>query len=327
MARDITQGRFAMKGLVIAATGALALGIAAGAHAQEEEVTIGVSIPAATHGWTGGVNYHAERIKQRLEEQYDNLSIVIAAADGASQQANDLEDLMAVQQIDALVILPFESDPLTDPVRYVKEQGIFVTVVDRGLAQEGIEDLYVAGDNPGFGQLAGEYFTERLSEGDNIVVLRGIPTVIDDERVSAFSAAIEGSGINVLDMEHANWNRDDGFEVMQDFLSRHQDIDGVWAGDDDVALGVIEAIQQADRADEMFVVGGGGMKQMIERVSHGDELTPIDILYPPSMIATAIELTALRYVAAVPIEGTYILKSPIVTPENAEQYYFPDSPY
>jgi ribose transport system substrate-binding protein len=69
------------------------------------------------------------------------------------------------------------------------------------------------------------------------------------------------------------------------------------------------------------------MKQVIERVSQGDELTPIDILYPPSMIATAIELTALRYVAAVPIEGTYILKSPIVTPDNAEQYYFPDSPY
>lgn len=314
-----------MKRLAIAALAATALG-ATGAVAQEQ-VKLGVSIPAATHGWTGGVNYHAERIKERLEAQYDDLEIVIAAADGPGQQANDLEDLLAVQQIDALVILPFESDPLTDPVRYVKEQGVFVTVVDRGLADETIRDLYVAGDNPGFGRIAGQYFTEQLSEGDNIVVLRGIPTVIDDQRVEAFMDAIEGSGINVLDMEYANWNRDDGFEVMQDFLARFDDIDAVWAQDDDIALGVIEAVRQAGRTDEMFVVGGGGMKQMIERVQAGDELTPVDILYPPSMIATAIELTALQYVAAVPIEGSYILDSPIVTAENAAQYYFPESPY
>lgn len=313
-----------MNGIVLAALGAAALGTT-GAMAQE--VKIGVSIPAATHGWTGGVNYHAERIKERLESQYEDLEIVISAADGPGQQANDLEDLVAVQQIDALVILPFESDPLTDPVRYMKDQGIFITVVDRGLADETIQDLYVAGDNPGFGEIAAEYFRERLSEGDNIVVLRGIPTVIDDQRVDAFTGALEGSGINILDMEHANWNRDEGFEVMQDFLSRFDDIDGVWAGDDDVALGVIEAIRQADRTDEMFVVGGGGMKQMIERIQEGDELTPVNVLYPPSMIATAIEVTAMQYIAAVPIEGVYILESPFVTAENAAQYYFPESPY
>jgi len=305
---------------------AVALAFLAGTAAAQE-TTIGVSIPAATHGWTGGVNYHAERIKERLESTYDDLSVVIAAADGPSSQANDLEDLMAVQDIDALVILPFESDPLTDPVRFVKEQGIFVTVVDRGLADPDIDDLYVAGDNPGFGRKAGEYFAERLDEGDNIVVLRGIPTVIDDQRVEAFMEAIEGSGINVLDSEYANWNRDDGFEVMQDFLARFDDIDAVWAQDDDIALGVIEAVRQAGREDEMWILGGAGMKEMIRRVMEGDEMTPINILYTPAMIATAIELTALRYVADAPIEGEYILESTVVTPENAEQYYYPDSPY
>ena len=51
------------------------------------------------------------------------------------------------------------------------------------------------------------------------------------------------------------------------------------------------------------------------------------MLYPPSMIATAIEVTALQYTAGAPIEGSYILASPVVTAENAAQYYFPDSPY
>ena len=52
-----------------------------------------------------------------------------------AEQADDIEDLIAIHEIDALVILPFESDPLTEPVASVKDRGIFVTVVDRGLTR------------------------------------------------------------------------------------------------------------------------------------------------------------------------------------------------
>ncbi|GGA44834.1 substrate-binding domain-containing protein [Pelagibacterium lentulum] len=289
--------------------------------------TIGVSIPAATHGWTGGLNWHAAQAQARLQELYPDINIILVTADGPAQQANDLEDLVSIHNIDALVVLPFESEPLTDPVRQVKESGVFVTVVDRGLAQEGIEDVYVAGNNPELGRVSGEYFLTRLGDGDNIVILRGIPTTIDDERFNAFLETIEGSGINVLDHAHANWNRDDGFEVMQDFLSRFPRIDGVWAQDDDIALGVIEAIRQADRVDEMFVVGGAGMKEVIAMVMQGSELIPVNVLYPPAMIATAMDVTVSHFKSNGPVTGEYILGAPLITPENAEQYYFPDSPF
>ena len=295
--------------------------------AQDEEVVIGVSIPAATHGWTGGVNFWATETEARLEETYPNLDIVVVTAGDPGEQANDLQDLVAINQIDALVILPFESDPLTGPVAEVKNQGVFVTVVDRGLTDPSIQDVYVAGDNPGLGRVSAEYMMSRLGEGDNIVILRGIPTVIDNQRFDAFMETIEGSGINVLDNQYANWNRDDGFEVMQDFLSRFDDIDAVWAQDDDIAVGVIEALNQAGRTDEMFIVGGAGMKEMIKRVMDGDDLVPVDVLYPPAMIATAMEVTALNFLSDMPVLGEYILNSTLVTTENAEQYYFPDSPF
>ncbi|EWH01856.1 ABC transporter substrate-binding protein [Halomonas sp. BC04] len=291
------------------------------------DYTIGVSIPAATHGWTGGVNYHAEQAKQRLEAAHPNISITISTASNPGEQANDLEDLVSQRNIDALVVLPFESGPLTDPVRRVKEGGVFVTVVDRGLEQEGIEDLYVAGNNHEMGRVSGEYIRDQLDGEGDIVVLRGIPTVIDDERVQGFQEAIEGSNINILDMQHANWNRDDGFEVMQDYLARFDRIDAVWAQDDDIALGVIEAVRQAEREDELFIVGGAGMKDIIKRVMEGDELVPVDVLYPPAMIATAMDLTVQHFTSNGPVVGQYILGSPLITQENAEQYYFPDSPF
>lgn len=295
--------------------------------ASAADFTIGVSIPAATHGWTGGVNYHAEQAKQRLEAAHPNIAITISTAGNPGEQANDLEDLVSLRNIDALVVLPFESGPLTEPVRRVKDRGIFVTVVDRGLTEEGIEDLYVAGNNHELGRVSGEYIRERLADQGDIVVLRGIPTVIDDERVQGFQAAIEGSEINILDMQHANWNRDDGFEVMQDFLARFANIDAVWAQDDDIALGVIEAVRQAGREDELFIVGGAGMKDIIQRVMEGDELVPVDVLYPPAMIATAMDLTVQHFISNGPVLGQYILASPLITQENAEQYYYPDSPF
>ncbi|VVT05492.1 ABC transporter substrate-binding protein [Rhizobium sp. EC-SD404] len=312
--------------------GALALGtmmvMPLAASAQDAETAvIGVSIPAATHGWAGGMNFHAQATIDALEERYENLDFVLSTASDPGQQVSDIEDMMATRNIDALVVLPFESEPLTGPVARVKEEGKWVTVVDRGLAQENIEDLYVAGDNPGFGRVAGEFFVERMPEGGNIVVLRGIPTTIDNERVEAFEAAIEGSGIEVLGMEHGNWNRDDSFEVMQDFLSRYPEIDAVWASDDDMAVGALEAIAQSGREADMWVLGGAGMKEMIQRVMDGDEQVPANVTYPPAMIGTAIELTALNFVGNAPVSGDFIIGSVLITPENAEQYYYPDSPF
>ena len=309
-------------GLVMAG----AMGLAGAAQAADKKV-IGVAIPSATHGFMGGLNFHARKAIERLEATYPQLSFVLSTAADAGKMVNDIEDMVATRGIDALVVLPFESEPLTAPVQYVKQQGIWVTVVDRGLSVPGIEDLYVAGDNTGFGRVAGEYFAEKLGAGDKVVVLRGIPTTLDNERVAAFEAAIDGSGIEVLDMQHGNWNRDDAFNVMQDFLAKHPKIDAVWAADDDMATGVLAAIDQAGRNEEMWVVGGAGMKEIVKRIMDGDPMLPVNVTYPPAQIATAIELTALGLVSSTPVSGRFIIGSERITPENAAKFYFPDSPF
>ncbi|MAP14521.1 MAG: ABC transporter substrate-binding protein [Oceanibulbus sp.] len=305
---------------------ALATAVGTGAFAQETKV-IGVSIPAATHGWAGGMNFHAKETVERLEEVYPDLDFVLTTASDPGKQVNDIEDMVATRNIDALVVLPFESDPLTPPVQAVADSGAWVTVVDRGLSVEGIQDLYVAGDNSGFGKVSGEFMAQQMPDGGDIVVLRGIPTTIDNERVEGFNAAIEGSGINVLDMEHGNWNRDDSFTVMQDFLSKYPNIDAVWASDDDMAIGVLAAIEAAGRDDVKFVLGGAGMKEMIKRTADGDAMIPANVTYPPSMIATAIELTAVGLTSNAPVSGTFVIGSVLVTQENAMDFYYPDSPF
>ncbi len=126
--------------------------------------------------------------------------------------------------------------------------------------------------------------------------------------MDGFEKGIEGSNVKVLDRQFANWNRDDAFKVMQDYLTKYPKIDVVWCRDDDMAVGVLEAIQQAKRTDIQFVVGGAGSKDMIKKVMDGDKMIPVDVLYPPAMVATAMELTAATFFDQVPVRGTYIAR-------------------
>lgn len=312
--------------LAAAAAVTAALGTAP-AFAQNKP-HIGVAIPAATHGWAGGVVYWANRTKDELEKQYPGVKVTVKTAGSAAEQANQVQDLQTASKIDTLVILPFESAPLTQPVAQVKAKGVYVVVVDRGLTDTNAQDAYVAGDNPGFGKVAGEYMAKALGGKGDVVVLRGIPTVIDNQRVDAFNAVIKANpGMKVLDAKHGNWNRDDAFKVMQDYLTRFKKIDAVWASDDDMAVGVQKAIDQAKRTDIKLVLGGAGSKDYIKKVMDGDKIVTADVTYSPKMIADAMNQTAAARVKGEKMPATTIIPSVLITKENASKYYEPKSPF
>ena len=90
------------------------------AFAQADKVVMGVSIPAATHGWTGGVVYWANQTKTALEKQYPGIKVIVKTAGSTAEQANQIQDMHTVNKINTLVILPMESAPLTQPVAQLK---------------------------------------------------------------------------------------------------------------------------------------------------------------------------------------------------------------
>ncbi len=300
------------------------LGLLAGAAYAQDKV-MAVSIPAADHGWTGGVVYHATQEAAALQKKYPGLKVIVKTSPDPAAQANALEDL-TTQGINALVVLPHDPNVLTDPIRKVKDKGTFVTVVDRISNDHSIYDLYVGGDNPGIGSQAAAFLKNKLVKGD-IVVIRGLPIPIDEIRVNAFNEGIKGTDIKVIDSQFGNWSRDDAFKVMQDFLVKHPKIDAVWCQDDDMAVGVFEAIAQAKRTDIKFVIAGAGSKDMIKRVMDGDPMMPVDVLYPPAMVAVAMDLTALGLEENMPVSGNYILNATLVTKDNAKNFYYKDSPF
>ena len=305
---------------------ALAAALSGTAFAQDTK-TIGVSIPAADHGWTAGVVYHAERVAEQIRKEHPGAKVIVKTSPDPASQANAVQDL-AVQGLDALVILPTDPDQLVNAIKEVKDAGTFVAIVDRApsVNDDSVRDLYVAGNNPALGEVAGQYIKANTPDAE-VVVIRGMPIPIDQQRQDGFDKGIAGSNVKVLDRQFGNWNRDDAFKVMQDFLTKYPKIDVVWCQDDDMAVGVLQAIEQAGRTDIQYVIAGAGSKDMIKKVMDGDKMIPVDVLYPPAMVGTAMELTAAAVFNQVPVRGTYVLDATLVTKDNAKSYYFPDSPF
>src|SRR6056297_3431933 len=298
-----------------------------------EKLRIGVSIPSADHGWTGGIVWWAQEAIKDWNEKDPDVEFFLVTANGPAKQVGDVEDLM-VKGIDALVILAHDSAPLTPIVEQVYNEGVFVVSVDRGLTKP-VENVYVAGDNPGMGRVSAEWMANELNGKGKVVVLEGIPTVINTERVEAFNEVIaQYPNIEILDSQPAYWSTQRGLEIMENYLQKCPEIDAVWAQDDDVLKGVLQAYKESGRDDINIMLGGAGSKDIIKMIMEGDPLVRADVTYPPSMIASGVSL-AVKGVKNQTLEGFYqhqipsriILAAELITRENAEEYYVPESVY
>jgi ribose transport system substrate-binding protein len=315
--------------LVLATAAGAALASASFGALAQNKVSLGVAIPSADHGFTGGIVWWANEAKKELEKKYPDLKVTVKTAKDPGEQANQLQDLVTANKINTLVIFPLESAALTKPVEQVHGKGVYVTVVDRGLTDESGQDAYVAGDNTAFGKVPAEYLAKALGGKGDIVALRGIATTLDNERMDAFTGVLKNyPDIHLLDAKYANWNRDDAFKTMQDFLTRFKHIDAVWAADDDMAVGVLKAIDQAKRTDVKIVFGGAGAKGMIKTLKDStDPRIQANVSYSPKFIYDAIKMTAEARLKGEKLPAKTIIPSVLITKDNAKDFYFPDSPF
>ena len=301
-------------------------GAASTTAATAPKIKIGVSVPAADHGWTAGVVWWAKEAMAL----HPDVEWLFQTAETPDKQIQDIENMMT-QGVDGLVILATESAPLTPVAKQAHENGILIVNVDRGFL-EPVADIFLEGDNASFGRKSAEFIVDRLEGSGKIVVLEGIPCTVNTARVEAAMEVFEANpGIEIVGRDSGMWNRQKSLDVMQNILVQAPEIDAVWASDDDMALGVEQAIVEAGRQDEMWILGGAGMKDIVKRVMDEDPMYPADITYPPSMIATGIQMAVSvledgnRDEVMKFMPRHLLIDVELILPENAARHYFPDS--
>lgn len=290
--------------------------------------TIGISIPAADHGWTGGVVYWAGEAKKAIESANPGVKVYLSAAKDSADQVSGIENLL-VRGVDALVVLPNEPAPLTPVCKKAAASGIPLVVVDRGLS-EPVQTLEVVGDNPGFGRVSGEQIAKALGGKGKVALMQGVLCQVNADRVEAFKRVMaEYPDIEIVEDGVSDWSPEKGMRLMENYLQKHPvgTLDAVWAGDDDVLLGAKKAYEGSGRSDLKILLGGGGSKAVVKMILDGDKLVSQTVTYPPKMIYEAA-LQAVKLLSGEkPAEPKIVVPAAVVDASNAAENYFPDSAY
>lgn len=272
--------------------------------APKDSLTIGLSISTLNNPFFVTLNEGAQAKADALGAKLT----VADAQDNASKQASDVEDLIQ-QGVDLLLINPVDTAAVASAVEAANAAGIPVITVDR--SSEGGEVVsHIASDNVAGGELAGEYLTELVGKDAKIVELEGVPgSSAARDRGEGFNKAINGQ-LNVIAKQTANFNRAEGLTVMENILQANPDVVGVFAHNDEMALGALEAIAASGK--DIKVIGFDATDDAQAAVKAGTMAATV-AQKPEEIGSKAIE-TAIQYLkgetvdASIPVELELIKK-------------------
>lgn len=237
--------------------------------------------------------------------------IVVDAGDDAAKQVSDIEDLIA-KNISVLIVNPVDSDTVSSVVQSAVNRGIKVISADRVV--NGVDiDCQIASDNVLGAELATQFIVDQVGEGAKVAELQG---------TSGASAAIDrGKGFhNIADdklkvaaSQPADFDRTKGMTVMENILQANGDIKAVFAANDEMALGAMEAISASRK--NIVVVGFDATDDAIDSIKEGR--MSATIAQQPDLIgATSVE-TAIRLINGETVEKSIPVEVTLITAENA----------
>ena len=228
--------------------------------------------------------------------------VVVDAGDDAAKQTSDIEDLVS-RNVGVLIVNPVDSDAVAPAVKSAMSQGIKVIAVDRGV--NGVDvDCQIASDNVAGARMATEYLMELVGEGAKVAELQGVPgasATID--RGEGFHQVADKS-LQVAASQTANFNRAEGMTVMENILQSDGAIKGVFAHNDEMALGAVEAVAASGK--DIKIVGFDATDDAQKAVKDGNMAATV-AQKPDKMGETAIE-TAVKIMAgetadkSIPVE-------------------------
>lgn len=269
--------------------------------AKKKKYVVGVTL------LTRDVFYQELEMGLLEEAKARGLEIKVQSAEkDLNIQTSQIENFIT-QRVDALVICPVDSIGVGAAIRRAREAGIPVFTADIR-AEEGGAVCHIASDNRQGGRLAGEYLAGLLGGQGEVAIIDHPEVTSVQERVRGFKESMaKHPGMKIVDQPSAGGDRDKAMIVMQNMLLSHPNLRGVFAINDNCALGAMAALEAARRRD-VVIVGYDATPEAREAIKKGGALKADVIQYPISIGKTTIQ-TVVNF-----LEGTQMpMEIPIGT--------------
>lgn len=193
---------------------------------------------------------------------------VVDAQDDPAKQASDIEDLIQ-QGVSLILVNPTDSAAVATAIESANNANIPVITVDRS-ADSGEVVAHIASDNVEGGRMAGNFIIEQLGDAGSVVELEGISgSSAARERGQGFNEVIDGSSIEIVANQTANFDRAEGLNVMENIIQSGAEFNAVFAHNDEMALGAKEALAAAGMND-ILVVGFDATDDAVAAVEKGE---------------------------------------------------------
>ncbi len=216
----------------------------------------------------------AEAAAQRL-----GVNLIVQAAErelDVEKQMQIIENLIQIK-VDAICVTPSGSREIIPALGKANAAGIPVIIVDTRLDENAAREAgvqyatFIGSDNYEGGRLAGLYLVALMHGSAKVAILEGIPGhETGDARLRGFREAIAAAhGIEVVASQPANWERDQGFSVFQNILQAQPEVTAVFACNDMMALGAMEAIAAAGKGGQVKIIGFDAITDARQAIAAG----------------------------------------------------------
>ena len=282
-------------GSIIAGTALFIAAFAQQAQAADK-LTVGFAQTGAESEWR---NANTNSMKSEAEKR----GITLKFADGQGKQENQIRALRAfvTQRVDAIVLAPIVETGWDPVLRDAKKAKIPVIIMDRKIqtSDESLYACFIGSDFYKEGAMAAEWITKNAGSRTKIVELQGTPgSAAANERRKAFADELGKSpSLKLIDSQSGDFRRSGGKEVMEAFIKKHgKDIEIVYAHNDDMALGAIQAIEEAGLkpGKDILVVAIDAIKEGVQAVVDGkiNAVVECNPLFGPKIYDTIAKIKA-----------------------------------
>ncbi len=312
--------------LAIALASSTAVALAGGAAAQ----TYKIGITQNNVGVDSYQTTYEQAFIAAAESNPDVEAVVLDAGGDVARQIGQIQDLIQ-QQVDAIIIWPTNGQAVVPAVRRAHQEGIPVIVTNSNIAEEGFDFIasFSGPDNITQGARSAEIMCDKfkadgIADEAQIVQIAGQPgytTAI--ERAKGFEDRLPEvcPNVTLLETQPGDWNREKSQRVMEAFLVKYEDIDGVYSGDDNMGVGALNAAKAAGRADEMIFVGATNFAVGYEAMARGEYYG--SIYQSPVDDAEAALATALDVLKGEDVPMLNYFDTPKITVDNMDEFSKP----
>ena len=272
--------------IVLALSLMLVVGLSAGVAAQD--IKLGLAVSTLNNPFFVDLKDGAEAMAEEMGIEI----LTVDAQDDAASQLSSVEDLL-IKQIDILIVNPVDGNAVVSAITAANDAGVPVITVDRA-AEGGDVASHIASDNAAGGEMAGDFIAKQLGKKAKVVELQGIPgTSAARDRGKGFNMSMDKyPDMEVIARQPAAFDRAEGMTVMENILQGNPEIDAVFAHNDNMALGAMEAIAAAGRSDEIMIVGFDAIDDAREAVKEGK--LAATVAQKPSLMGEMAVETAIK---------------------------------